>query len=127
MKLLLAKVLIAGVLIWIGICISAYFVYTQMAFYGMAATVGLVMGGIQSLSRSTYSKLMPPTKDTASYFSFYDVCDKVSTVIGTATFGFVTEELGGMRNAVLFLMTYFIVSLFVLFYALLKEPKLQIA
>ena len=98
-----------------------------MAFYCLAGTVGLVMGGIQSLSRSTYSKLMPLTKDTASYFSFYDVCDKVSTVIGTATFGIVTEELGGMRNAVLFLMTYFIISLFILFYTLAKQPKLQVA
>jgi len=121
------KVLMVGVFIWIGICVSAYFVYTQMAFYFLAATVGLVMGGMQSLSRSTYSKLMPPTKDTASYFSFYDVCDKVSTVIGTATFGIVTEELGGMRNAVLFLMTYFIISLFILFYTLAKQPKLQVS
>jgi UMF1 family MFS transporter len=121
------KVLIGGVLIWVGICISAYFVYTQTAFYAMAATVGLVMGGIQSLSRSTYSKLMPPTKDTASYFSFYDVCDKVSTVIGTATFGIVTEMTGGMRSAVLFLMSYFILSLFVLFYALIKERQPQLA
>ena len=121
------KILMAGVFIWIGICIWAYFIYTQFAFFCLAGAVGLVMGGIQSLSRSTYSKLMPPTKDTASYFSFYDVCDKVSTVIGTATFGLVTEKLGGMRNAVLFLMTYFIISLFVLLYTLAKQPKLSIA
>lgn len=121
------KVLLIGVLIWAGICAWAYFVYTQLEFYCLAATVGLVMGGIQSLSRSTYSKLMPPTKDTASYFSFYDVCDKVSTVIGMTTFGLVTEGLGGMRNAVLFLMTYFIISFFILLYTLVKQPKLQIA
>jgi UMF1 family MFS transporter len=121
------KVLIGGVLIWIGICIASYFVDSQFSFYIVAATVGLVMGGIQSLSRSTYSKLMPPTKDTASYFSFYDVCDKVGTVIGTATFGIVTEITGGMRSAVLSLMVYFIIALFILFYSLLKEPKLQTA
>ncbi len=121
------KVLLIGVLIWAGICAWAYFVYTEMAFYCLAGTVGLVMGGIQSLSRSTYSKLMPPTKDTASYFSFYDVCDKVSTVIGMMTFGMVTEGLGGMRNAVLFLMTYFIISFFILLYTLAKQPKLQVA
>ena len=119
------KVLLIGVLIWAGICAWAYFVYSQMAFYCLAGTVGLVMGGIQSLSRSTYSKLMPPTKDTASYFSFYDVCDKVSTVIGMMTFGMVTEGLGGMRNAVLFLMTYFIISFFILLYTLVKQPKFQ--
>ncbi len=119
------KVLLVGVLIWAGICAWAYFVYTQMAFFCLAGTVGLVMGGIQSLSRSTYSKLMPATKDTASYFSFYDVCDKVSTVIGMTTFGLVTEGLGGMRNAVLFLMTYFIISFFILLYTLVKQPRLQ--
>ncbi len=119
------KVLLVGVLIWAGICAWAFFVYTQFEFYSLAGTVGLVMGGIQSLSRSTYSKLMPPTKDTASYFSFYDVCDKVSTVIGMTTFGLVTEKLGGMRNAVLFLMTYFIISFFIFLYAIVKKPKLQ--
>jgi UMF1 family MFS transporter len=122
------KVLILSVLVWIGVCIAAYFIYTQTSFYIMAATVGLIMGGIQSLSRSTYSKLMPAaTKDTASYFSFYDVCDKVSTVIGTATFGLVTEMMGGMRNAVLFLMSYFIISLFILFYMLPKQKKYKVA
>ncbi|HEY5408752.1 MAG TPA: MFS transporter [Ginsengibacter sp.] len=116
------KVLMLGVLVWAGICAWAYFVYTQMEFYCLAGTVGLVMGGIQSLSRSTYSKLMPPTKDTASYFSFYDVCDKVSTVIGMLTFGLVTEFLHGMRNAVLFLMVFFIIA-FVIFIFTLKKQR----
>jgi UMF1 family MFS transporter len=119
------KVLMISVVVWAAICLCAYFVYTPLQFYCLAGTVGLVMGGIQSLSRSTYSKLMPPTKDTASYFSFYDVCDKVSTVIGTATFGIVTEVTGGMRQAILFLMAYFIIALFILFYTLAKQPKLQ--
>lgn len=121
------KILISGVIIWTGICIWAYFVYTPFPFYCLAGTVGLVMGGIQSLSRSTYSKLMPPTKDTASYFSFYDVCDKVSTVIGMITFGLATEGLGGMRNAILFIMTYFIISLFILLNTLAKQTRLQTA
>src|SRR5690348_7024535 len=121
------KVLIIAVMIWAGICIWAYFVYNEIPFYCLAGTVGLVMGGIQSLSRSTYSKLMPPTKDTASYFSFYDVCDKVSTVIGMITFGLATEELGGMRNAVLFIMTYFIISFFILLSTIPKKKKMQLA
>ena len=120
------KVLVIGVLIWTGICISAYFTYTQFQFYLLAAAVGMVMGGIQSLCRSTYSKYMPATKDTASYFSFYDVCEKMGTVMGTATFGVVTEQLGGMRNAVLFLMTYFIISLFLLIYAMRAKVNFQI-
>jgi len=77
-------------------------------FYLIATIVGLVMGGIQAISRSTYSKLLPPTKDTASYFSFYDVCDKVGTVIGTLSFGYVAEFYGGMGNSVLALMVFFV-------------------
>ena len=98
------------ILVWIGICISAYFVQTVNEFYGLAFAVGMVMGGIQSMSRSTYSKLLPPTKDTASYFSFYDVCDKIGTVIGTLSFGYVSEFFGGMRNSVLALMVFFIIG-----------------
>ena len=117
------KVLVIGVIVWIVICISAYNTHTQVQFYFLAAAVGMVMGGIQSLCRSTYSKYMPPTNDTASYFSFYDVCEKLGTVIGTASFGLVTEQLGGMRNAVLFLMTYFIIALFLLLYAMIPKQK----
>jgi UMF1 family MFS transporter len=84
------------------------------AFYALAFTVGLVMGGIQSLSRSTYSKLLPHTTDTASYFSFYDVCDKVGIVIGTLSFGLIADMLGGMRNSTLGLVFYFIIGLFLL-------------
>ena len=98
------------ILIWIGICVFAYFTRTPLQFYLLATCVGLVMGGIQSMSRSTYSKLIPPTKDTASYFSFYDVCDKIGTVIGTLSFGYVAEAFGGMRNSVLALMVFFIIG-----------------
>src|SRR5205085_4218812 len=97
------------ILIWICICIAAYFVQTVTQFYALAFSVGMVMGGIQSMSRSTYSKLLPPTHDTASYFSFYDVCDKIGTVIGTLSFGYVSEFFGGMRNSVLALMSFFII------------------
>jgi UMF1 family MFS transporter len=74
----------------------------------------MVMGGIQSMSRSTYSKLLPETKDTASFFSFYDVCDKIGTVIGTLSFGYVSEFLGGMRNSILALMSFFIIGFLLL-------------
>lgn len=104
------------IIIWIGICISASVITTVMQFYALAFTVGMVMGGIQSLSRSTYSKLLPPTKDTASFFSFYDVCDKTGTVIGTLSFGFVSEFLGGMRNSVLAIMAFFIIGGVLLFF-----------
>jgi UMF1 family MFS transporter len=102
-------------IIWTVICIVGYFVQTGADFYFLAAAVGLVMGGIQSLSRSTYAKLLPEnTPDTASYFSFYDVMDKVSTVVGTFTFGFVEQITGGMRNSVMALAVFFVVSLLIL-------------
>lgn len=107
--------LILLLIFWIGICIAAYYIHTVTQFYVLAFTVGLVMGGIQSLSRSTYSKLLPPTEDTASYFSFYDVCDKIGIVIGTLTFGIISEMLGGMRNSTLILASYFLIGITLLF------------
>jgi UMF1 family MFS transporter len=73
-----------------------------------------MMGGIQSLSRSTYAKLMPATKDTASYFSFYDVTEKIATVIGMFGFGYITEQTGSQRNSVLALMIFFVLGFFLL-------------
>jgi len=100
--------------IWTVVCIVGYFVQTGADFYLLAAAVGLVMGGIQSLSRATYAKLLPEnTPDTASYFSFYDVTDKVSTVVGTFTFGIVEQLTGGMRNSVAALAVFFVVSILV--------------
>lgn len=115
------------ILIWIAICIFAYFVHTPMQFYFLATCVGLVMGGIQAISRSTYSKLIPPTKDTASYFSFYDVCDKVGTVIGTLSFGYVAEAFGGMRNSLLALMVFFIVGGILLLFVQMKRKTVLAA
>lgn len=108
---------------WVGICIFAYFTQTPTDFYILAFCVGMVMGGIQSMSRSTYSKFLPNTKDTASYFSFYDVCDKIGTVIGTLSFGFVSEISNGMRNSVLALMTYFIIGFILLMFVRTKKHQ----
>lgn len=108
---------------WIGICIYAFFTITPMDFYILAFGVGMIMGGIQSLSRSTYSKLLPQTKDTASYFSFYDVCDKVGTVIGTLSFGFVAELSHGMRNSVLALAFYFVIGFVLLMFVRMKNKS----
>lgn len=108
------KTIAAILFIWIGVCISAYFVYTEMQFYGLAAGIGFVMGGVQSLSRSTYAKLLPEnTPDTASYFSFYDACDKFSTFLGTTIFGVITQ-FSGMRNSILFLAFIFVIGLLIL-------------
>ncbi len=100
-----------AILIWIGICIGAYFVYTASQFYVIAFVVGMVMGGIQSLSRSTYSRLLPETEDHASYFSFFDVCEKIGIVLGTASYGLIEELTGSMRNSIIVLITFFIFGL----------------
>jgi len=107
--------LMIGVATWIGICSAAYYVAKEEEFYMLAATVGLVMGGIQALSRATYTKLIPDdTKDTASYFSFYDVTEKTSLVLGTFTFGFIESFTGSMRNSILALLVYFVIGLLLL-------------
>ena len=112
------NVLISVVMVWIFICLGAYEMANmreaganvEVYFYGLAALVGLVMGGIQALSRSTYSKLMPETKDTASFFSFYDVTEKLAIVIGIFCFGFI-DELFGMKHSVLALIAFFALGL----------------
>ncbi|HET6996255.1 MAG TPA: MFS transporter [Chitinophagaceae bacterium] len=119
------KALMCCVAVWILICIIGYLLPVGgiYEFYALAVVVGFVMGGIQSLSRSTYSKLMPVTKDTASFFSFYDVTEKVAIVIGMFSFGFINELTGSQRSSVLALMVYFIIGLFLLFYTRLAEAK----
>ncbi len=107
--------LMTMLLIWVGICLAANQVYSKAQFYVLAAMVGMVMGGIQSLSRSTYSKLIPAdTKDTTSYFSFYDVLEKVAIIIGTFGFGFIEQITGSMRSSVLLLAVFFVLGLVIL-------------
>ena len=105
--------------LWILICVYAFFVVTPEEFYLTAGFVGLVMGGIQSLSRSTYSKLLPETKDTTSFFSFYDVTEKIGIVIGMFLYGYIADITGKMQNAILFLIVFFVVGVFLL----LRIPK----
>jgi len=105
------------VVIWIGICIAAYFIHTALQFYVIASLVGIVMGGIQSLSRSTYSKIMPETKDTTSFFSFFDVAEKLAIVLGMLSFGLIQELTGNMRNSIIGLVLFFITGLIFLFAA----------
>lgn len=98
--------------IWIAICAYAYTVTIPFQFYCTAAIVGLVMGGIQSLSRSTYSKLLPDdVLDTTAYFSFYDVSEKIGIVIGMFSYGFVVQCTGSIRDAILFFILFFAIGL----------------
>ena len=102
--------LIAVNCIWATLCIFAFFIRTPYEFYFAAGGVGLVMGGIQSLSRSTYSKLIPQTNKTTSFFSFYDVTQKVGIIIGMMIFGTIDQITGSMRNSVLFFLILFILG-----------------
>jgi MFS transporter, UMF1 family len=117
-------------LVWIIICIAAYYITSINAFYLLATVVGFVMGGIQSLSRSTYAKMIPAdTMDHASYFSFYEFSEKVAIVIGTFVFGFtkfimlmVIQE-ASLRYSVLSLMVFFIIGSFLL--ARIRNQKIE--
>ena len=113
------KTLIVINIIWVVLCVAAFFITEPVQFYATAGFVGLVMGGIQSLSRSTYSKFLPETNDTTSYFSFYDVAEKIGIVIGMLLYGFIDQITGSMRNSILFLVIFFIAGVFLL----LRVPK----
>lgn len=104
---------------WLLLCGFAYFITTPNDFYLMASLVGLVMGGIQSLGRSTYSKFLPKTEDTTSFFSFYDVAEKVGIVIGMMVYGLIDQITGSPRFAIVFLGVFFLAGLLLL----LRIPK----
>ncbi len=108
--------------IWMLLCIGAYFIIKPIEFYVMAALVGLVMGGIQSLSRSTYSKLLPETKDTASFFSFYDVSEKIGIVIGMLIYGLIDQITGSPRFSIVFLAVFFLIGILLL----LRVPRAKL-
>ncbi len=113
------KVLIVLNAFWLLLCGFAYFITTPMEFYIMASLVGLVMGGIQALGRSTYSKFIPETEDTASFFSFYDVSEKIGIVIGMLVYGLIDQITGSPRFAIVFLGIFFLTGMLLL----LRIPK----
>ena len=121
------QALMIVVAFWVLLCIAGYLIPKGgiYQFYALGACVGFVMGGIQSLSRSTYSKLMPETKDTASFFSFYDVTEKIAVVIGLLSFGYITELTGTQRNSILALTLFFFVGLIFLYKTLQQQKKLS--
>ncbi|QWX84697.1 MFS transporter [Cellulophaga sp. HaHaR_3_176] len=104
--------------IWLCLCFYAFFMVTPMQFYIAAGLVGMVMGGVQSLGRSTYSKFLPETEDSTSYFSFYDVAEKIGIVIGMVIFA-VVDQVSSMRYAILFLFIFFLIGIILL----LRVPK----
>ncbi|MFB6258344.1 MAG: MFS transporter [Flavobacteriales bacterium] len=117
------KALGTAILIWVLVCMLAYFIVTPTGFYVLAALVGFVMGGIQSLARSTYSKYLPETKDHASFFSFYDVSEKIGIMTGLFIYGSIEELTGSMRNSVLFLIAIFVLGAILLMRVPARETE----
>lgn len=116
--------LITMICIWIVICLCCYFVYNEYQFYAVAFGVGIVMGGIQALSRATYTKLIPKNSiNHASYFSFYDVTQNLSIVFGTFSYGLIEHITGSMRNSTLALASYFMIGL--LFLVQVRSNSIQ--
>lgn len=116
--------LIISVSIWIMLCAFAYIIQTPIEFYFLACGVGLVMGGVQAVARSTYSKFLPETTDHASYFSFYDVTEKIGIVLGTFFFGLVEAITHDLRFSVISVAVFFILGLIMLF-RVPKEEKVK--
>lgn len=118
--------LLIAVSSWVIICIGAYFITNAAGFVTVAFFIGIVMGGTQSLARSTYSKMLPETKDHTSFFSFYDVMEKLATVAGTFSFGLIELLTGSMRYSVMAISLFFIIGM-ILFFAvyLLEHYKLR--
>lgn len=120
------KVLISIVALWTLICGGVYFITNSQQFYVASVLVGIVMGGVQSISRSTFSKYIPQNiPDTASYFSFYDVTEKLSIVVGLFTFGLVESLTNEMRNSALVLDGFFVIGLLLLVSLFFAESKLK--
>lgn len=118
------RTLFTSVTIWIGVCIFAFYIKTPFEFYILAAAVGLVMGGVQAIARSTYSKFLPDTTDHASYFSFYDVTEKIGIVLGTMFFGLMEFWTGSIRYSVLAVGFFFVFGLIFLLFVPKHETEL---
>ncbi len=105
------KALTLAVVVWIFICLGSFLIEKPLHFYIAAFFIGLVMGGVQALSRSTYSKMIPGTKNNAGYFSFYDVCEKLAMMCGLVMWGLLDDLTGSMRNSIMALVVWFSIGL----------------
>lgn len=114
--------LMIAVTLWILICAGSYFIITPQHFYTAAFFIGLVMGGIQSLSRSTYAKMIPETGNNAGYFSFYDVCEKTAMMCGLVLWGYLDNLTGSMRHSIFALGLWFTIGLILLYVVFRTRP-----
>ncbi|NNC95361.1 MAG: MFS transporter [Chitinophagales bacterium] len=119
------KALILAILIWVIICFGAYYIETPVHFYFAGFFIGLVMGGFQCLARSTYSKLIPKTKNDAAYFSFYDVAEKSAMMLGLVMFGYLNQLTGSMRNSIVAVAIWFSIGLIAMILLQKMKPLLK--
>jgi UMF1 family MFS transporter len=117
--------LILAIVVWILVIVSVLFVNGAAGFVVVACVVGVVMGGTQALARSTYSKMLPETRDHTSFFSFYDVMEKTATVGGTFSFGIIEALTGSMRYSVLAITVFFIIGLIFMLMLLRNQNRMQ--
>jgi MFS transporter, UMF1 family len=120
------KALIISIIIWILVILAVFFINSALGFIIVACFVGVVMGGTQALARSTYSKMLPETRDHTSFFSFYDVMEKVATVGGTFSFGIIEAVTGNMRYSVLAITIFFIIGLIFMLFLLKKQAVAKV-
>lgn len=120
------QALTIAIIAWIGICLGAFFIKTSLHFYVAAFFIGLVMGGIQALSRSTYSKLIPQTENNAGYFGFYDATEKLAMMFGLVMWGYLDDLTGSMRNSIFALFVWFVVGLGFMLWAMKNASKAPI-
>ena len=114
-------VLTIAIASWSIICGYAYFITTPIQFYLIAGFVGFLMGGTQTIARATYSLFIPETKDTTSFFSFYDVTEKIGIVIGMVLYGLAAQITGNIRFSILIFMFFFLLGAILL----LRVPKVK--
>jgi len=117
------RALIISIFIWILVIFGVFFVTDATGFILVAVVVGVVMGGTQALARSTYSKMLPETRDHTSFFSFYDVMEKIATVGGTFSFGLIEALTGSMRYSVLVITVFFVIGLIFMLIVLRKQRQ----
>ena len=123
-------VLIGAVVTWIAICLLILGLSdddpsSQTRFFGIAGLVGLVMGGLQSMSRSTYSKLLPTSHDSATFFSFYDILEKLAIIVGTGIHGYLINKTGNTHASAVALAAFFVVGLICLSRLKVHERRLK--
>ncbi|MEK7434911.1 MAG: MFS transporter [Cyanobacteriota bacterium] len=107
--------LITGIIFWTFICMAGYFIQTPTHFYILACSVGMIMGGVQALSRATFSLFVPDAGENAAFFSFYSIVDKIAIILGLLSYGLINQVTHNLRTSILFLIVYFVIALALIF------------